>query len=36
MSEADSIASSEQLDNVQIEQLMPESEGFDTLQDLKL
>ena len=35
MSEADSIASTEQLDDVQIEQLMLESEGFDTLQDLK-
>ena len=35
MSEADSIASTEQLDDVQIEQLMLESEGFDTLQDVK-
>ena len=35
MSEADSIASTEQLDDVQIEQLMLESEGFDTLQDIK-
>ena len=35
MSEADSIASSDQLDDVQIEQLMLESEGFDTLQDVK-
>ena len=36
MSETDSIASKEQLDDVQIEQLMLESEGFDTLQDVKL
>jgi len=35
MSETDSIASKEQLDDVQIEQLMLESEGFDTLQDIK-
>ena len=35
MSETDSIASKEQLDDVQIEQLMLESEGFDTLQDVK-
>lgn len=34
-SEADSLASTEQLDDEQIEQLMLESEGFDTLQDAK-